>query len=67
MKIKTKLLIAFVSILAMMLIAGTFSIIGIEKLYNESIEIGTKNAPLADARDHTRGDHCHYFYTLKNR
>ncbi|MDM8564504.1 response regulator [Candidatus Halobeggiatoa sp. HSG11] len=49
MKIKTKLLIAFLSILAVMLIAGSFSIIGIEKLYKENVQLGTKNAPLADA------------------
>jgi len=49
MKIKTKLLIAFLSILAMMLIAGSFSIVGIRGLYQESVEIGIKNAPLADA------------------
>ncbi len=49
MKIKTKLLVGFLSISTIILIAGILGIIQIRDLYSVSEEISIKNAPLADA------------------
>jgi signal transduction histidine kinase/CheY-like chemotaxis protein len=49
MKIKTKLLIGFLSVTAIILIAGILGMIETNRLYQVSRNVGLKNAPLADA------------------
>jgi len=49
MKIKTKLAMSFLSVLAVILIAGIVGISQIQNLYSQSRALGIKNAPLVDA------------------
>jgi len=49
MKIKTKLLVGFLSISTIILVAGILGILEIRDLYTVSKEVSIKNAPLADA------------------
>ncbi len=49
MKLKTKLLIGFLSVSAVIIVAGILGIAEIRMLYTVSKEVGLKNAPLADA------------------
>ena len=49
MKIKTKLLIGFLSVAGIILIAGILGMIETSRLYNVSRNVGIKNAPLVDA------------------
>ncbi|MDM8558251.1 response regulator [Candidatus Parabeggiatoa sp. HSG14] len=49
MKIKTKLLVGFLSISTIIIVAGILSIVEIRTLYSVSKEVGIKNAPLVDA------------------
>ncbi|MCK5877728.1 MAG: hypothetical protein KAG43_08835, partial [Candidatus Marithrix sp.] len=49
MKIRTKLILSFLSLATIILIAGILGIIETNRLYSISEEVGVKNAPLADA------------------
>jgi signal transduction histidine kinase/CheY-like chemotaxis protein len=49
MTIKTKLLIGFFSISAIIIIAGVLGIVQIKMLYTQTRELGIKTSPLADA------------------
>jgi signal transduction histidine kinase/CheY-like chemotaxis protein len=49
MKIRTKLLTAFLSILIVMLVTGSISLIELQKLHQSSMEIAIQDAPLANA------------------
>lgn len=49
MKIRTKLLLSFLAVLAIMMLSGVLGVREISQLRDASFELGVKNAPLADA------------------